>query len=92
MRLLAIILMILFALVGAVFGALNADLVSYDLVLGSLAVPKGAALLASLLLGWVLGGAMVWLFALQPLRRRLRKARRELDARGTVREPEPPPA
>lgn len=92
MRLLAIVLMLLFALVGAVFGALNADLVSYDLVVGAVTVPKGAALLAALLLGWVLGGAMVWLFALQPLRRRLKRARRDLDAREPAQEPEPPPA
>ncbi|MCW8807164.1 MAG: LapA family protein, partial [Rhodanobacter sp.] len=41
--------------------ALNADLVSYDLVFARLDLPKGAALLAALVIGWLLGGVTAWL-------------------------------
>lgn len=78
MRLLIVILILLFAAAGVVFGALNADLVRYDLLFGQLALPKGAALLGCLLLGWILGGLLVWVLAVQPLRLRLRRARRQL--------------
>ena len=61
-----------------VFGALNADLVSYDLVFTRFAMPKGAALLGMLLAGWILGGLLVWLFAVQPLKRELARTRRQI--------------
>lgn len=80
MRLLLIIIVVLFAAAGVVFGALNADLVSYDLVVTRFAMPKGAALLGMLLLGWILGGLLVWLFAVQPLKRKLARARRQISA------------
>lgn len=80
MRLLLIIVVVLFAAAGVVFGALNADLVSYDLVFAHLVMPKGAALLGMLLLGWILGGLLVWLFVVQPLKRRLARTRRQLRA------------
>ncbi|HET8899903.1 MAG TPA: DUF1049 domain-containing protein [Rhodanobacteraceae bacterium] len=92
MRLLAIILIVLFALAGVAFGALNADFVSYDLIVASVRLPKGAALLAALLLGWVLGGLLVWLVALAPTRRRLAKARRALAVNAAPQEAEPPAA
>ncbi|NII10440.1 DUF1049 domain-containing protein [Oleiagrimonas sp. C23AA] len=75
MRLIIALVLIFVVAVGLVFGALNADLVSYDFGSGQLAVPKGAALLAALLLGWVLGGLTAWLGARAGLKRR-RKARR----------------
>ena len=56
------------------------DLVSYDLVFAHLVMPKGAALLGMLLLGWILGGLLVWLFVVQPLKRRLARTRRQLRA------------
>lgn len=80
MRLFLIIVILLFAAAGVVFGALNADLVSYDLVFTRFAMPKGAALLGMLLAGWILGGVMVWLFAVQPLKRKLSRARRQIPA------------
>lgn len=92
MRLLAIILVLLFALAGAVFGALNADLVAYDLAFGSITVPKGAAVLAALLLGWIVGGAVVWLLAVYPARRGWRKARRDLAAVTPAEDSDPPSA
>ena len=86
MRLLVIILILLFAAAGIVFGALNASLVTYDLVFASVSVPKGAALVAALLCGWILGGVLVWLLAVQPLRRRLSRARRDAAKQATVAE------
>ncbi len=82
MRLLIIIVILLFAAAGVVFGALNADMVSYDLVFAHFAMPKGAALLGMLLIGWILGGLLVWLFVAQPLKRRLARTRRHLALHG----------
>lgn len=61
MRLLALFVLVLFAMAGVVVGALNADLVSYDLGFAQVQWPKGAALLAMLVLGWLLGGLTAWL-------------------------------
>jgi uncharacterized integral membrane protein len=76
----AIILLILFALAGVVFGALNADMVTYDLAFASVTLPKGAALLAALLIGWILGGVLVWLLSAHPLKRRLARTQRAAAA------------
>ncbi|MGA7298214.1 MAG: LapA family protein [Rhodanobacteraceae bacterium] len=89
MRLLLIIIVVLFAAAGVVFGALNADLVSYDLVFTRFAMPKGAALLGMLLIGWVLGGLLVWLFAVQPLKRKLARTRRQIPAIESANEDDP---
>lgn len=78
MRVLAILLVLIFAVVGVIFGALNADMVSYDLVFAHVQLPKGAALFAALVLGWVLGGVLVWLLSAHPVRRRLKKTERAL--------------
>lgn len=75
MRLLIVLLTLGFAAFGAIFGALNSDWISLDLYLGTLNVPKGASLLLMLLIGWLLGGAMVWLASVPRLRRELRRAR-----------------
>lgn len=61
MRLLAIIFLIIFIAAGVVLGALNADLVDYDLAFISVQLPKGAALLGALVIGWLLGGLVAWL-------------------------------
>jgi len=61
MRLLAIIVIVIFIAAGIVLGALNADLVDYDLAFAQLSMPKGAALLLGVLLGWLLGGLTAWL-------------------------------
>ncbi|MGB8633748.1 MAG: LapA family protein [Rhodanobacteraceae bacterium] len=89
MRLLLIIIVVLFAAAGVVFGALNADLVSYDLVFTRFAMPKGAALLGMLLAGWILGGLLVWLFAVQPLKRKLARTRRQIPAIESANEDDP---
>ena len=84
MRVVWIALILLFAIVGAVFGALNSDAVAVDFYVGVADLPKGAALLAALLVGWIAGGAAVWLGVVVPLKRRLGQTRREL-----VRRPQP---
>ena len=61
MRLLAIIFLIIFIAAGIVLGALNADLVDYDLAFTSVQLPKGAALLGAMVIGWLLGGLVAWL-------------------------------
>ncbi len=61
MRLLAIIILVIFIAAGVVLGALNADMVAYDLGLVSVQLPKGAALLCAVVLGWLLGGLTAWL-------------------------------
>lgn len=61
MRLIVMLLLLLFIAGGVVLGALNADLVGYDLAFMRVQVPKGAALLVMLALGWILGGLTAWL-------------------------------
>ena len=78
MRLGVVVLILIFAVLGAVFGALNADRVALDVYFASLEVPKGAALLAALLIGWIAGGLVVWLLRVLGLKHELRVARRQL--------------
>jgi putative membrane protein len=61
MRLLAIIILLIFIAAGIVLGALNADLVGYDLGFARVQLPKGAALLGAVVIGWLLGGLTAWL-------------------------------
>lgn len=75
MRLLIVLLAIVFAALGALFGALNSEWITLDFYFRIFSVPKGASLLATLLLGWLLGGGMVWLARVPALKRELRRAR-----------------
>ncbi|MEO8778520.1 MAG: LapA family protein [Rhodanobacter sp.] len=61
MRLLAVITLIIFVAVGIVLGALNAGMVDYDFGFAQVQLPKGAALLGALVVGWLLGGVTAWL-------------------------------
>lgn len=62
MRLVIVVLIVLlFVLAGIVFGALNPAMVAYDLGFAQVHVPKGAAVLAALVVGWLLGGVVAWL-------------------------------
>jgi putative membrane protein len=60
MRLLAILILVIFIAAGVVLGALNADLVGYDLAFAQVQLPKGAALLGAVVMGWLLGGLTAW--------------------------------
>jgi len=81
MRLGLILLALLFAIAGAVFGALNGEHVVFDFYFSTLALPKGAALLCAVLLGWLFGGVVVYLGLVLRLRRRVRTLARELKRR-----------
>ncbi|GAB2562468.1 DUF1049 domain-containing protein [Dyella jejuensis] len=74
MRLIVMLLLLLFIAGGVVLGALNADLVGYDLAFARIQVPKGAALLATLAIGWILGGLTAWLGVSSRHRRERRRA------------------
>ena len=77
MRLIVILVLVFFAAAGVVVGALNADLVGYDFAFARLQLPKGAALLAALVLGWLLGGLTAWLGVSMRQRRSQRRRRKE---------------
>ena len=78
MRLGVVVLVLLSVLFGAAFGALNSDRIVFDLYFTELALPKGAALLAALLLGWVFGGLLLWFLRVRQLHRELRSCKRML--------------
>ena len=78
MRLGVVLLILLAIIFGATFGALNAERVVFDLYVLELSLPKGAALLAVLLLGWICGGLLVWFVRVRRLRREVRKMKRQL--------------
>ena len=81
MRLGLILLALLFAAVGAAFGALNGEHVVFDFYFSAITLPKGAALLCAVLLGWLLGGIVVYVGLVLRLRRRVRALARELKTR-----------
>lgn len=81
MRFLLILLALLFAAVGAVFGALNGDRVAYDFYFIVVHVPKGAVLLCALVCGWLLGGLLVYCALVLRLRRRVGALSRQLQVR-----------
>ena len=82
MRLIVILILVLFVAAGVVVGALNAGLVDYDFAFARLQLPKGAALLAALVLGWLLGGLTAWL-GVSLRQRRLQRQRRKETSRKT---------
>jgi lipopolysaccharide assembly protein A len=75
MRLLAIIILLIFIAAGVMLGALNADMVGYDFSFVRVQLPKGAALLGALVIGWLLGGLTAWLGISSVQRRRHRQQR-----------------
>jgi lipopolysaccharide assembly protein A len=81
MRLLAIIVLVIFIAAGVVLGALNADLVGYDLAFAQVQLPKGAALLGALVIGWLLGGLTAWVGVGIRQRRRQPRADKKLPAK-----------
>jgi uncharacterized integral membrane protein len=81
MRLLAIIVLMIFIAAGVVLGALNADLVGYDFAFVRMQLPKGAALLGALVIGWLLGGLTAWLGVSMRRHRRQPRADKKLPAR-----------
>ena len=90
MRLGLILLALLFAIAGAAFGALNAEPVVFDFYFTTLTLPKGAALLCAVLLGWLLGGLLVYVALVLRLRRRVGVLARELKRRDETAKIESP--
>ncbi|MEO7014755.1 MAG: LapA family protein [Dokdonella sp.] len=85
MRLGVVVLIVLSIVFGASFGALNSERIAFDLYFTEFSFPKGAVLLAFLLLGWICGGVLVWLLRVRSLRRELRKCQRQLrDAKAEL--------
>lgn len=78
MRFGLILLVLLFALLGAAFGALNSQTIDLDFYFGTLSLAKGGVLLGALVLGWLLGGLLVVVSLVLPLRRRIRLQARRL--------------
>jgi uncharacterized integral membrane protein len=76
MRLIVLVILLIFIALGVVVGALNADLVTYDLAFAHLSLPKGAAVLAALVVGWLLGGLTAWLGVSSRHRRQRRRERK----------------
>lgn len=76
MRLIRLLAAIAFLLLGALLGALNRQLVTLDFAAGALTVPVGVALLVALLAGVAVGGTLVSVTVVLPLRRRLARAER----------------
>lgn len=60
MRAVVVVLVIAFLILGALFGALNPQVVAYDFGFAHVQVSQGSALLIALLAGWLLGGALCW--------------------------------
>ncbi|GGA01586.1 lipopolysaccharide assembly protein LapA domain-containing protein [Dyella caseinilytica] len=83
MRLIVMLLLLLFIAGGVVLGALNADLIGYDLGFARVQVPKGAALLAVLALGWILGGLTAWLGVTTRHRRERRRAEKAVGTKAS---------
>jgi len=83
MRLIVTLLLLLFIAGGVILGALNADLVGYDLAFAHIQIPKGAALLAILAIGWILGGLTAWLGVTTRHRRERRRIARTQDAKAS---------
>jgi len=81
MRLIVILILLFFIAAGVVLGALNADMVGYDFGIARLHLPKGAALLGALVVGWLLGGLTAWLGVTSQHRRQRRRHERASRAK-----------
>ena len=81
MRLIVMVILLIFIAAGVALGALNADLVGYDLGFVRLQLPKGAALLLALVIGWLLGGLTAWLGVSSRHRRQRRQASKQTGAK-----------
>lgn len=74
MRLIRLIAAIACILLGAVLGALNTQSVALDLGMTTIRASLGLTVLVFLLLGVVIGGGILAISVVAPLRRRLRRA------------------
>lgn len=75
MRLLRLFVALLCLAIGVAVGALNPQPVALDLGATTLRLPLGIAVLATLLLGVVIGGLILAVSVVLPLRQQLRRTR-----------------
>ena len=88
MRLALILVILVFVIFGALFGALNAERITLDLYFWQPGVPKGALILSAVVVGWLAGGIVAWLAPRPRIHRELKETRKQLkEARA---EPRPP--
>ena len=73
-----VLLFLVFAAAGALFGAFNREAVHVDFHVFQLPSTLGVALLVALLLGAALGGLAVTIGIVWPLQRRVRKLARDI--------------
>ncbi len=73
MRLIRLVVAIACLLLGAVVGALNTQPVLLDLGIASVRASLGLSILVALLLGVIVGGTILAIGVVAPLRRRLRR-------------------
>lgn len=78
MRLFLIFLALLFVAAGAIFSALNGEPIAIDFYFARFTVAKGALLLVALLVGWIVGGLVVYVGMVPRLRRRVRALARQV--------------
>lgn len=74
MRLIRLITAIACILLGAAVGALNTQPVALDLGMATIRASLGLSMLLALLLGVLVGGGILAISVVAPLRRRLRRA------------------
>lgn len=84
MRLIRLFAAIACILLGAIVGALNTQHVVLDFGIASVRASLGLSVLVALLAGVVIGGTILAVGVVAPLRRRLRRAERAVQA-GTKR-------
>ena len=82
-RLVRLVVAIACILLGAIVGALNTQSVLLDLGIASIRASLGLSVLVALLLGVVVGGTILAVGVVAPLRRRLRRAENALRASRT---------
>jgi putative membrane protein len=75
MRLLRLFVALLCLAIGVAVGALNPQPVALDLGATTLRLPLGVAVLVTLLIGVVIGGLILAVSVVLPLRQQLRRAR-----------------
>ena len=80
MRLIRLIAAISCILLGAVVGALNTQPVAIDLGMATIRASLGLSMLVALLLGVLVGGGILAIAVVAPLRRSLRRAENAMRA------------
>ncbi len=80
-RWIAIVIGVLVVLAAIVFSAINAESATLDLYFFDLTLPVGVLVLLAVLVGFAIGGAILYGAVILPLRMRLAAARRDAARR-----------